>query len=102
MKVISTKSISFPKLKWGISQGEVKELPEDKEAQERILQEIEITLVESVSKKEIKLYVIDHKDRLSRFGFEFIEWFCNINDCQIEIINNPMKIGFLLFAIYII
>lgn len=42
-KVISKKSISFPKLGWGISAGEVKDLPEDKEAQERILQEADIT-----------------------------------------------------------
>lgn len=50
-KVISTKSISFPKLGWGISAGEEKELPEDKKAQERILQEVEIKKVE---KEEIK------------------------------------------------
>ena len=45
-KVTSTKSIRFPKLDWGISAGETKELPEEKEAQERILQEVEITKVE--------------------------------------------------------
>ncbi len=44
-KVTSTKSISFPTLEWAISAGEEKELPEDKEAQERILQEVEITIV---------------------------------------------------------
>jgi len=44
-KVKSTKSISFPKLGWGISAGEVKELPEGKEAQERILKEPEISVV---------------------------------------------------------
>lgn len=44
-KVTSTKSISFPKLGWGISTGETRELPEDKGAQERILQEPEITIV---------------------------------------------------------
>lgn len=45
-KVTSKKSISFPKLGWGISAGEVKDLPEDKEAQERILQEADITQYE--------------------------------------------------------
>jgi hypothetical protein len=45
MKVTSSKSISFPKLKWGITAGEVKELPDDKEAQKRILMEPEITKV---------------------------------------------------------
>lgn len=43
-KVTSTKSISFPKLGWGITAGTVRELPENKEAQERIMQEPEITV----------------------------------------------------------
>ena len=46
-KVTSTKSISFPKLGWGISAGEIKELPEGKEVQERILSEVEIKSVDS-------------------------------------------------------
>lgn len=37
MKVTSRKSITFPSLKWGINKGEVRELPEDKKAQEAIL-----------------------------------------------------------------
>lgn len=45
MKVTSTKSFSFPKLGWAISAGEERELPEGKEAQERILSEPEITPV---------------------------------------------------------
>lgn len=51
MKVTSTKSISFPKLNWGITAGEERELPEDKEAQERILSEPEISPVEGNNKK---------------------------------------------------
>lgn len=54
MKVISTKSISFPSLNWGISAGEEKELPEDKEAQARILSEPDITLVEKKINKSEK------------------------------------------------
>lgn len=50
MKVISTKSIRFPKLNWGITAGVETELPEGKEAQERILQETEISVVESGKK----------------------------------------------------
>lgn len=46
MKVTSVKSISFPKLNWAISAGEEKELPEDKEAQARILSEPDITPVD--------------------------------------------------------
>lgn len=45
MQVTSTKSISFPKLGWGISAGETRELPNDKSVQARILAEPEITEV---------------------------------------------------------
>jgi len=37
MKVTSTKSVSFPSLNWGITAGDVRELPEDKDAQKVIL-----------------------------------------------------------------
>jgi hypothetical protein len=50
MNVTSTKDIVFPKLRFGIRAGEVKELPEDKDAQKRILAEPEISEV-PVSKK---------------------------------------------------
>jgi len=53
MKVTATKNISFPKLGWAINAGDVKELPENKEAQKRILAESEIKLVEE--KKEEKI-----------------------------------------------
>ena len=32
-----------------------------------------VEIMESVARKEVKLIVIAHKDRLVRFGFEFIE-----------------------------
>lgn len=51
--VTSTKSISFPKLNWGINEGAERELPEDKEAQERILSEDCISVV-GEKKVEIK------------------------------------------------
>ena len=38
-----------------------------------------LEIMEAVAKKEIKLIVVAHKDRLARFGFEFIEWFCQMN-----------------------
>lgn len=53
-KVTSTKSITFPKLKWSITKGETKDLPEEKEAQERILAEAEITKVEDIKKEDKK------------------------------------------------
>lgn len=52
-KVKSIKTISFPKLNWGINAGEERELPEDKEAQTRILSEDGIEIV-GEKKVEIK------------------------------------------------
>ena len=37
MKVFSKKSVSFPKLSWGINAGKTRELPKDKKAREAIL-----------------------------------------------------------------
>lgn len=37
MKVISTETLHFPSLNWGITKGEARELPIDKEAQAIIL-----------------------------------------------------------------
>lgn len=34
---------------------------------------------------------VAHKDRLARFGFDFIEWFCNLNGCRIVVLNNTYK-----------
>ena len=53
-KVISTKSISFPKLGWGITAGVETELPEDEAAQERILQEADITIVAEALNKKVE------------------------------------------------
>ena len=51
MKVTSTKSLHFPKLNWGITAGTVRDLPEDKAAQARILAEPGIT---KAGTKEVK------------------------------------------------
>lgn len=45
-------------------------------------------LMEQVAAQEIETIVVAHKDRLCRFGFEFVEWFCNLNGCQIIVLNN--------------
>lgn len=52
-KVISTKDVHFPKWDWGINEGEVRELPADKEAQKAILAHPAISeLREAKSKKD--------------------------------------------------
>jgi putative resolvase len=50
-----------------------------------------LALMERVLKREIQTIVVAHKDRLCRFGFDFIEWFCNQHECEIVILNNTYK-----------
>ena len=54
MKVISTKSVSFPKLDWGITKGDIRELPADKDAQKVILAHPAISEVKETKSKEDK------------------------------------------------
>ena len=49
------------------------------------------TLISKINNKEISKIVILYKDRLIRFGFELIEYLCNINDIEIEIIDNTTQ-----------
>ena len=44
--------------------------------------------MEDVTKGLVKEVVVAHKDRLVRFGFEFIEWFCQLHNCTITVLNN--------------
>lgn len=54
IKVTSTKSISFPKLNWGINAGSARELPDDKDAQSIILAHPAITEVKGGSANQQK------------------------------------------------
>ena len=49
MKVTSTRSIDFPKFDWGITAGETRDLPEDKNAQKVILAHHSISKVKGES-----------------------------------------------------
>ena len=45
-------------------------------------------LIQKINNKEISKIVILYKDRLIRFGFELIEYLCDLNNINIEIIDN--------------
>ncbi len=47
--------------------------------------------MQQVADGKIKKIVIAQKDRLCRFGFDFVEWFCNLNNCEIEILNSTYQ-----------
>lgn len=47
-----------------------------------------LRLMERVALREVEAVVVAHKDRLCRFGFDFIEWFCNLNGCAVVVLNH--------------
>ena len=47
-----------------------------------------LDLMEQVARRKIGLIVVAYPDRLVRFGFDFVEWFCTLNDCRIVVLNN--------------
>jgi predicted site-specific integrase-resolvase len=48
-------------------------------------------LIEKINNREISKVVILYKDRLIRFGFEMIEYLCEINGVELEIIDHEEK-----------
>jgi predicted site-specific integrase-resolvase len=46
-----------------------------------------IKLMERVGRNEVSEIVVAHKDRLCRFGFDFVEWFCLQNGCTITVLG---------------
>lgn len=48
-------------------------------------------LIEKINKKEVDLIVVLYKDRLLRFGFELIEYFAELNNVKIEVLDRIDK-----------
>lgn len=46
-----------------------------------------LKLMDSISKGGVSHLIIAHKDRLVRFGYDWFEHFCQINGCEILILN---------------
>ena len=49
-------------------------------------------LIDKINNQEISRIVILYKDRLIRFGFELIEYLCQINNVELEIIDHTERI----------
>ena len=45
-------------------------------------------LIDKINNQEVSKVVVLYKDRLIRFGFDLIEYLCEINNVEIEIIDN--------------
>lgn len=46
-----------------------------------------LTLLEQVKRGDIQEIVVASRDRLSRFGFDFFEWFCKSYDTQLVVLD---------------
>jgi putative resolvase len=47
-----------------------------------------IKIMERVGRREITEIIVAHKDRLCRFGFDFVEWYCLQNGCIITVLGD--------------
>ena len=45
------------------------------------------TILETVRTGNVGSVVVAHKDRLARFGFELIEWLCQLDGTKIVVLN---------------
>ncbi|MBQ7475931.1 MAG: IS607 family transposase [Selenomonadaceae bacterium] len=50
-----------------------------------------LELLGRINRDEVEKIVVLYKDRLSRFGFELIEYVASLHGCEIEIIDNTQK-----------
>lgn len=48
-------------------------------------------LIEKINNQEVSKVVILYKDRLIRFGYELIEYICEINNVELEVIDHTDK-----------
>jgi len=45
-------------------------------------------IMEAIENGEVKSLIIAHKDRLTRFGFDWFEALCKRKDCELLVLNN--------------
>lgn len=48
-------------------------------------------LIRRISQNQVEKVVVMHKDRLTRFGFDLIEYVASLHHCDIEIVDNTEK-----------
>jgi putative resolvase len=46
-----------------------------------------LELTDAMGRREIKALILAHRDRLTRFGFEWFEHFAKINGCELLVLN---------------
>ena len=46
-----------------------------------------LALMDEIGRREVKMLILAHRDRLTRFGFEWFEHFAKINGCEVLVLN---------------
>ena len=46
-----------------------------------------LALMDEIGRRELKTLILAHRDRLTRFGFEWFEHFAKINGCELLVLN---------------
>ena len=46
-----------------------------------------LTLMEEMGRREIKMLILAHRDRLTRFGFEWFEHYAKAQGCEVLVLN---------------
>ena len=46
-----------------------------------------LALMDEIGRREVKTLILAHRDRLTRFGFEWFEHFAKINGCELLVLN---------------
>lgn len=46
-----------------------------------------LALMDEIGRREIKTLILAHRDRLTRFGFEWFEHFAKVNGCELWVLN---------------
>ena len=46
-----------------------------------------LTILERVMSGNVKRIVVTYKDRLARFGFDLLQWFCTKHSCEIVVLD---------------
>lgn len=46
-----------------------------------------LELTDAIGRREVKTLILAHRDRLTRFGFEWFEHFAKVNGCELLVLN---------------
>lgn len=46
-----------------------------------------LTLMEDLGRREVKILILAHRDRLTRFGFEWFEHYAKAQGCEVLVLN---------------